>query len=241
MNLVSSNFSIIVPAYREAKNIKDLAKKIAEVDFGQRKFEVLIIDDNSRDGTEEIVTKLSAAYPWLKLIVRKQKKDLSQSIIKGLESAQYPLLVTMDADLSHPPAEIPNMLALLEKSQIDMVIGSRYVRNGSVDKDWPFIRKITSKTAAFIAKAVLLKNVKDPLSGFLALRKTTFLTSAPLKPLGWKIGLELMVKCPCKNIREIPIYFAERKQGASKLNFKISLYYLLHVLRLLKYKLFKIC
>lgn len=230
------NFSIIIPAYHEAENIPELARRISSVDFGKRTFEVLLIDDNSNDGTIETVSKLANQYPWLKVVVRQQKRDLSQSIIKGFQSANYPILVTMDADLSHPPEKIPLLLDILAKPNVDIVLGSRYIKGGSVDQKWPFIRKFISLAAAGMAKIVLCNNVKDPLSGFLAVKKSTFTNGDTLKPIGWKIGLELMVKCRCKNIREIPIHFSQRKLGKSKLNLKISLAYFQHVLQLIKYK-----
>lgn len=236
-NIQDNHFTIIIPTYHEAANIPELAKRIANVNFGERSFEVLLIDDNSEDGSLEIVKQLSLQYPWLKMIVRNQERDLSQSVIKGFESANHPILVTMDADLSHPPEKIPLMLAILDQPNIDIVIGSRYVKGGSVDQTWPFIRKLTSLAAAFIARIVLLSHVKDPLSGFLVVKKSTFTAGDTLTPIGWKIGLELMVKCHCKNIREIPIHFSQRRLGKSKLNFKISINYLRHILQLLRYKI----
>ncbi|VVC77000.1 Undecaprenyl-phosphate mannosyltransferase [Aquicella siphonis] len=233
-----TSFSIIIPTYCEARNIPDLAQRIANVDFGGRQFEVLLIDDNSQDGIANVVHHLAFAYPWLQLIVRTEKRDLSQSVICGFRNARHPLIVTMDADLSHPPESIPAMLEMLADTGTDMVIGSRYIPGGSSDHNWPFIRKITSRTAALIARMLLTAPVKDPLSGFLAFRKDLFLSGDPLEPIGWKVGLELMIKCRCKNIREIPIHFSQRSHGKSKLNMKISFDYLRHIIKLMRYQLF---
>jgi len=230
-------FTIIIPTYQEAANIPELVKRIANVDFDKRSFEVLLVDDDSQDGSREMICHLSREYPWLKMIVRDKQRDLSQSIIQGFKEARYPILVTMDADLSHPPEKIAMMLTLLDQPDVDMVIGSRYIKGGSVDTNWPFIRKLTSRTAAWIARIFLLSPVKDPLSGFLAMKKSTFIAGDTLKPIGWKIGLELMVKCRCKNIQEIPIHFSERCRGKSKLNMRISVAYLRHVLKLWRYKI----
>lgn len=230
------NFTIVIPAYREVSNITELVTTISQVDFGDRHFEVLLIDDNSQDGTVEIVQQLSSKYEWLKLIVRSGSRDLSLSIIQGFQAARYHILVTMDADLSHPSKDIPKLLALLEQPDVDMVIGSRYIPGGSVDSQWPLLRRITSQTAASMARCLLPSDIRDPLSGFIAMRKTTFLACTTLKPIGWKIGLELMIKCRCKNIREIPIHFSQRRKGSSKLNLKISLDYVRHVLTLMYFK-----
>jgi dolichol-phosphate mannosyltransferase len=233
----NTGFSIIIPTFQEASNIPELVQRIASVNFNYREFEVLLIDDDSQDGIIDVVQQLSVNYPWLKLIVRREERNLSQSIMTGFQRARFPILVTMDADLSHPPEEIPAMLTLLEPPHIDMVIGSRYISGGSVDEKWPWIRKLTSYSAALIARVILFANVKDPLSGFLALRKSTLLAGQTLKPIGWKIGLEIIVKCRCKSIREIPIHFSQRHLGTSKLNLKISFAYLRHILRLISFKL----
>jgi len=234
---MANDFSIIIPTFHEAMNIPELARRIAAVNFGERLFEVLLIDDNSNDGSLEIVNELAKQYPWLKMIVRREGRDHGQSIITGFQQASYPVLITMDADLSHPPEKIPFMLAMLDEARVDVVLGSRYVRGGSIDNKWPFFRKISSKLAAWISRLVLAGRIRDPLSGFLAIRKTTWQNGDPLTPIGWKIGLELMVKCHCKNIREIPIHFSERCLGKSKLNFEISFVYLYHVMKLVKYKI----
>ena len=195
------------------------------MNFAEHEFEVLLMDDNSNDGSVEIVQELAQEYPWLKMIVRHEGRDHGQSILAGFQQAKYPVLITMDADLSHPPEKIPLMLAILDEPKVDVVLGSRYVQDGSVDVKWPFFRKISSKLAAWIARILLPSQLKDPLSGFMAMRKTTFVNGDPISPIGWKIGLELMVKCHCRNIREIPIHFSERCRGKSKLNFEISMVY----------------
>jgi len=230
-------FSIIIPTYQEAKNIPELTHLISKVDFGPRKFEVILVDDNSQDGTKEVVEALVKQFPWLRLIVRLGQKGLSEAVLEGFAKAKYPLYVIMDADLSHPPAKIPEMLAYLSMPTVDLVIGSRYVKGGGSDESWPINRKIFSRLATLFAKILIASPVKDPLSGFLALKKSTYLSANKLEPIGWKIGLEIMVKCHCKNIQEVPIYFTDRNQGVSKLNFKVALNYIKHITRLLRYKL----
>ncbi len=239
MHIVSNDgFSIIIPTYHEANNLPNLVKRIAQVNFGSRDFEVILADDNSQDNTLAVAKQLSIQYPWLKLLTRHGKKrDLSQSILDGYDAAQYPILITMDADLSHPPEKIPDMLTILNDPTVDAVIGSRYIPGGSTDPSWPITRVFTSKLAAWIAQFFLRIPVKDPLSGFLAIRKQTLLAGDTLKPIGWKIGLEIIIKCHCHHIREIPIYFSQRQQGTSKLNVKISFDYLRHITYLLWHKI----
>ena len=230
--ITAEGFTIVIPTFREEKNIRELVKRISMVDFSDRHFEVLLVDDNSQDGIIETVRQLSVNYPWLKLIVRQEKKCLSQSILMGFKHAQFPLLITMDADLSHPPEKIPELLAAIDNPQVDYVIGSRYIMGGSCDQAWPLRRKFTSQFSAFLANTLIFSHVriKDPLSGFCVIRKRTLELADPLRPIGWKIGLELMVKCRCRNIVEIPIDFSERNLGVSKLNLKIGFNYFRHII-----------
>lgn len=230
-------FSLIIPTYCEVKNIPMLIERIATVNFGNRPFEVLLIDDNSNDGTVELVHGLQKKYPWLRLIVRQQARDLSYSVLEGFREARYPLLITIDADLSHPPEKIPEMLMALTQPGVDLVLGSRYVLGGSMDEIWPLSRKIASRLAAGLAQLILFNNIKDPLSGFVAIRKSTLFAGDSFDFIGWKWGLELMIKCHCKQIREVPIHFSQRQHGKSKLNMKTALLYFQHIQKLALYKI----
>lgn len=231
-----TNFSLVIPTYHEAKNITELVHRIAQINFSDRQFEVLLVDDHSQDGTVELVEQLKTEFPWLRLIVRTTNKSLSESVKEGFAQAKYPLLISMDADLSHPPEKIPAMLNEIAKKDVDFAIGSRYVPGGKTDEAWPLTRLLASTAAASLARILLWTNVKDPLSGFFAIKREKYLSGAPLAPIGWKIGLEIMIKCHCKHIAEVPIHFSERKQGVSKINYRVARDYLRHVLRLMRYK-----
>jgi dolichol-phosphate mannosyltransferase len=231
------DFSIIVPTFREAKNIPALIRRIAQIDFGPRSFEVIIVDDDSRDGLEEVVIQLRNYFPWIKLLRRYSRRSLSASAVEGFQRARYSTLILMDADLSHPPEKLPEMLAALHEAETDFVIGSRYIRGGSVDEVWPVPRRISSRLSASMARLLISASVRDPLSGFFAVKKETLRNGDPLKPIGWKLGLEIMLKCRCKRIREIPIHFSQRLYGKSKLNLRVAVDYWRHVSRLLFYKL----
>ncbi len=230
-------FSIIVPTFREAKNIPELIKRIAQLSFPSGSFEVILVDDSSQDGVEEVVSRLQAQYDWLSLISRRGPRSLSKAAMEGFQSARHGILFVMDADLSHPPEKIPEMLAALAEPQVDFVIGSRYIQGGSADEHWPVTRRITSRFAALLAQLLLSRRIQDPLSGFFALRKAALLRADTIKPIGWKVGLELILKCHCRTIREIPIHFSERLHGKSKFNFKAACDYLHHVGQLFFYKI----
>jgi dolichol-phosphate mannosyltransferase len=140
----------------------------------------------------------------------------------------------MDADLSHPPGKIPELVAALHEPDVDFVIGSRYVPGASTDETWGWFRWLNSKVATLLARPFTTSS--DPMAGFFALRRTTFDAAAPLDPIGYKIGLELIVKCGCEHVREVPIHFADRKLGESKLTFREQINYLRHLRRLANHK-----
>lgn len=223
--------SVIVPTYQEVDNIPLLVDRIAQVrDEHNLDLELLIMDDDSRDGTEEVVDGLGK--PWVRLVVRKENRGLSPAVVDGMRLARNDVLVCMDADLSHPPEAIPDLLEALTQDY-DFAIGSRYVEEGSTDESWSFFRRLNSRVATLLA--LPFTRVKDPLSGFFALRREAFQAARQLDPIGYKIGLELIVKTGSEFIKEVPIHFSERKLGESKLTFAEQVRYLQHLKRLFIY------
>jgi dolichol-phosphate mannosyltransferase len=154
-------------------------------------------------------------------------------VLDGFCAAQYDVLLVMDADLSHPPEKIPELLDALTEGA-DFVIGSRYVGGGATDEDWGILRQINSRAATWLARP--FTRACDPMSGFFALRRSTLESGAALNPVGYKIGLEVLVKCACRKVVEIPIHFSQRRLGESKLSFKEQLRYLQHLRRLAVFK-----
>jgi dolichol-phosphate mannosyltransferase len=224
--------SIVVPTYKEAESIPHLLARLATLraDYGID-LEVLIMDDDSRDGTDAAVAR--AGHDWVKLVVRTANRGLSPAVVDGLRLARHAVLVCMDADLSHPPEAIPDMVLALEAGQ-QFVLGSRYVAGARTDEDWGFFRWLNSRVATMLARP--FSKAQDPMSGFFAMRREDFLRADALNPIGYKIALELIVKCRLENVGEVPIYFADRKFGRSKLTFKEQLRYLQHLRRLFIYK-----
>lgn len=228
---VLSGVSIIIPTYREAENIPLVLDRIDRLRKAYNlTIEVLFMDDNSKDGSVEAVA--ASGFEWAKIIERTGPRGLSQAVIDGFERAQYPVLVCMDCDLSHPVEVIPQMVLSLATGQ-QFALGSRYVSGGSTDDDWGIFRYLNSRIATLLARP--LTKVRDPMSGFFALRREDFLQSSNLNPVGYKIALELIVKCHFDNVAEIPIHFTDRIHGQSKLSLKEQLKYIQHIRRLYLY------
>jgi len=227
--------SIIIPTYREAENLVELVPQIAQaLEGAELRGEIIVVDDNSPDATAQVCRELSERFP-LRLLVRKQERGLSSAVIHGLRHAAGKTLLVMDADLSHPPAKIPELVEAAGTEGVDFVIGSRYVAGGMTDDDWGLFRWLNSKVATWLARP--LTSASDPMAGFFALQRTTFAKAKNLDPIGYKIGLELIVKAGCRSIREIPIQFRDRLHGESKLTLREQINYLRHLRRLYTYKL----
>ncbi|MDA1051395.1 MAG: glycosyltransferase family 2 protein [Planctomycetota bacterium] len=227
--------SVIVPTYCEAQNLPELVPLVAKaLDEANLSAEIIIVDDDSPDETPEVCERLAQDYP-LRLVVRHRERGLSSAVIHGMEHARGEVLVVMDADLSHPPERVPELVAAIKEDSTDFVIGSRYVSGGKTDEDWGLFRWLNSKVATLLAWP--LTSAKDPMAGFFALRAATFKAAERLDPIGYKIGLELMVKSRCQNVKEIPIRFRDRLHGTSKLTLKEQLNYLRHLARLYRFRL----
>ncbi len=223
--------SIVVPTYREAGNITLLAERLHDVmvDAGID-YELLISDDNSPDDTVQIVSDLAEKLPIRLLQPAGRDKDLSLSVIDGIKAAANDLVVVMDADLSHPPEMVPQMLKALQQDGEVFVLGSRYVPGGSFDRDWSLYRFLNSHVATLITRPLVA--CQDPMSGFFALNRKCISDYERLNPIGYKIGLELMVRGSFSRIVEVPIRFVDREIGESKLNLAQQLKFLRHLRRL---------
>jgi len=227
--------SVVVPTYREADNIPMLVPRIHQALVGaDLPAEIILVDDDSRDGTVEAVAALAARQLPVRLEVRTAERGLSSAVLHGFRQARGEFLVCMDADLSHPPEKIAELIAPLHSGEADFTIGSRYVAGASTDASWGLFRWLNSKVATLLARPLV--RVKDPMSGFFALRRDRFEAAAELSPIGYKIGLELLVKTGARKTVEVPIHFADRVAGESKLNLSEQLKYLAHLQRLLHYE-----
>jgi dolichol-phosphate mannosyltransferase len=233
-----AKLSIIVPTYNESQNIVRMLDSIAETLSPYKGSEIIVVDDNSPDGTAEMAkshAKIISTKKKIRIEVigRNGKFGLSSAIIKGVQYASGDFLVIMDGDFSHPPQVIPSIIQALQDSNYDIVIASRYVKGGSII-GWPFKRRLMSKGATKIAQYGLGIDVKDPVSGFFAFRRD-IISGLKFDAIGYKMLLEILVKTKGARVKEIPYTFTNRRIGASKLDANVMFDYLRAVLRLYRY------
>lgn len=227
--------SIVVPTYNESGNLPRLAEEVfAALRARGMDGELVVVDDNSPDGTGRLAEELKTRYP-IQVIHRAGKLGLATAALEGFAAARYPVLCVMDADLSHPPTVLPDMLAVILAGEAELVVGSRLVPGGGME-NWPWSRRFVSMVARLLAFPVT--RVRDATSGFLMFRREV-IEGVDLSPLGFKIGLEIMVKGRYNRVREWPIVFADRLAGKSNLGPRQVWEYLVHLGRLLKYRMGK--
>ncbi|MDA1299145.1 MAG: glycosyltransferase family 2 protein [Proteobacteria bacterium] len=228
--------SIIVPTYREAENLPRLCEQVHRIILGDHgiDYELLVVDDQSPDETVDVVEVLSKAYPVRLIQPAGRERDLSRSVIDGFREAAGDNIVVMDADLSHPVDKIPELLEVLQTGEGRLVLGSRYVAGGSFDRAWSFWRYLNSASATWLAAP--LTSSRDPMTGFFALRRRDLPDLTALRPIGYKIALELMVRGGFQEIVEVPIGFRDRTIGESKMTLGQQFKYLRHLRRLYLYR-----
>ena len=234
---------VIIPTYNEHENVEKILEKVFGLNLD---FHVLIIDDNSPDGTAQIVKGLFVKYPGqLFLLERKGKLGLGTAYILGFKwslSKGYRFIFEMDCDFSHNPADLERLYNACKFKGADLAVGSRYVANGNV-KNWPWLRVLISKGASIYTRMITWMPIKDPTAGFVCYRREVleainfdqisfvgYAFQIEMKFASWKLGFK---------IEEVPITFIDRKFGVSKMNKGIVKEGILGVLRLKWLSMFK--
>jgi|SRR5579863_8411573 len=217
--------ALAIPTLCEAGNLSTLLDRVrSALDPLQIDYEILIVDDDSCDGTAEIVAALAKEDPRIRLLVRKGQRGLSGAILHGWENTDAEIVGVMDADLQHPPELLPELAAAIA-SGCDLVIGSRYTPGGALG-EWNLLRKLLSAGAVWATWPIqrLGLRAKDPMSGFFFVRRDC-LTGIAFQQAGFKLLLEILVRAHISSVREVPFAFGERYRGASKANIKVALDY----------------
>jgi len=216
---------VVIPTYNEAANIPTVINRILAIDGVA--LEILIVDDNSPDGTGELVASWAEREPRLHLMRRPGKMGLGTAYVAGFRYAlqnDYEVIIEMDADLSHDPADLPRLLEKID--DYDLVIGSRYLKESGV-VNWPLSRLMLSQFANWYTRAITRMPIHDCTSGFKCIRSGA-LQNIHLDHIvssGYAFQIELHYKIWRKGSRicEIPIVFTERQQGKSKMSRKVQL------------------
>jgi dolichol-phosphate mannosyltransferase len=222
---VREKLALVIPTLREAENIRGLLDHVRSVlnPLGCS-YEILVVDDDSRDGTEEIVASISLEDPRVRLLVRKGERGLSGAILHGWRNTDAEILGVMDADLQHPPELLPALLGPA-LAGCDLVIGSRYTEGGRLG-DWNLARKLFSAAAVWATWPIQRAGMraKDPMSGYFLVRRSG-LEQIRFQPSGFKLLLEILVRGRIHAVKEVPFAFGSRYRGASKANFKVAVDY----------------
>jgi dolichol-phosphate mannosyltransferase len=215
--------SIIVPTLNEEENIAPLVSQITACAVPFR--EIVFVDDHSTDGTRDKIRTLEGNHPIRLIEQNAADVGLAGAIMTGARAAEGEILIVMDADLSHPPDRIKDLLAPVFAGTADLVVGSRYIKGGST-KGWPVWRRIVSRAGA--ALAYPLTGLHDSMCGFFAIGRSRLLELAP-ETSGFKIVFETVVRANgTLRVREIPIAFRERMRGKSKMSLGIALRFFFH-------------
>jgi len=219
--------SIVIPTFNEKENLKELLRRI-DSSLSGIEYEVIIVDDNSPDGTAEEALKLSERYP-VRVMLRAEKLGLSSAVLDGMKMARGEVICVMDADLQHPPELLRELYERILENEI--VIASRYVKGGSVE-GWSPLRKFISRASILLARLLIpkVRRIRDTSSGYFMIRRECI--DPELNPRGFKILLEILAKTECTRIYEVPYSFGLRRSGESKLGLGTMINYALQLLEL---------
>jgi dolichol-phosphate mannosyltransferase len=225
--------SVVIPTYKEADSIQEVIRRSgsALAQSGEE-YELIVVDDNSGDGTAELAEELSGEF-HVRVLRRAGRLGLATAVVDGWKLAKGDILGVIDADLQHPPEILVALATALRQSNADLAVASRYIAGGGTS-DWEFARRVISSGATHMAATVLplkLSAVSDPMSGMFVVRAAA-ISDAKLMPLGYKILLEVLARGRIQHVVEVPYQFEERTLGASKLGARQYAEYLAHLVRL---------
>jgi dolichol-phosphate mannosyltransferase len=219
--------SIVIPTFNERDNVVELCKRVDDT-MKDVPWEIIFVDDNSPDGTSDVVRELARSDRRIRCLQRIGRRGLSSACIEGIMGSVAPYIAVMDADLQHDETILPKMLEALKAQDIDVAVGSRYIEGGGVG-EWGAWRVRASKLATWLSHKATRVKLSDPMSGFFAVRRDRFSELAgKLSATGFKILLDIFVSAP-RTLRfvEIPYEFRERQHGESKLDARVAWEYLI--------------
>ena len=230
----SIKFSLIIPTYNEGDNVPEIVSILSQLLDSKipEEYELIVVDDNSPDGTWKIAQDLTLEYPQLRVMRREKEKGLSTAVIRGWQVARGKVLGVIDADLQHPPEVLLQLWGEMEQGA-DLAVASRHVEGGGVS-EWSVIRRFLSRGAQMLGLMILpevIGRLSDPMSGYFMVRRDA-IVGRYLSPVGYKILIEVTGRGAIRWIGEVGYVFRERQAGASKVTWKQYIEYIQHLLKL---------
>ncbi len=227
-------FSLIIPSYNEGDNIQEIVRILSQLldTTIPGEYELIVVDDNSPDGTWKLAQELTVQYPQLRVMRRQTEKGLSTAVIRGWQVARGEILGVIDADLQHPPEVLLNLWQEIERGA-DLATASRHVEGGGVS-EWSIVRRFLSRGAQMLGLIILpevISRLSDPMSGYFMVRRDAIVGKS-LSPVGYKILIEVAARGNIRWIGEVGYVFRERQAGESKVTWKQYIEYIQHLLRL---------
>ncbi|MBA3940041.1 MAG: dolichol monophosphate mannose synthase [Sphingopyxis sp.] len=218
--------AVIVPTLNEAANVERLIEKLSTVLAG-RGWEVVFVDDNSPDGTSDLVRRIGRTSRHVRIVQRVGRRGLSSAVIEGVLATAAPVIAVMDGDLQHSEDALPRLIEAVASGRADIAVGTRYVDGGGTG-DWDQGRVRMSRLATRVGQIALRTDVSDPMSGFFAIRREAFDAAMPrLSAIGYKILLDIIASAPTPlRVAEIPYHFRSREAGESKIGARVIAEYL---------------
>jgi dolichol-phosphate mannosyltransferase len=226
--------SLVIPTYNESGNLEKVIQHLSRL-LGRvlpNDYELIVVDDDSPDLTWQLAQRLALDYPCLRVMRRCEERGLSTAVIRGWQVAKGEILGVIDGDLQHPPETLLKLLMEMERGA-DLAVASRHVDGGGVST-WSVVRRFLSRGAQLLGLVVLprvVSRVSDPMSGYFLVRRGA-IAGYPLNPVGYKILIEVLGRCPIEQVAEVGYVFQERESGTSKVTWKQYWEYLDHLLRL---------
>lgn len=214
--------TVVVPTFNEAANVAPLIAKLDEALAGMS-WEAVFVDDNSPDGTSDAVREIARSDRRIRVIQRVGRRGLASAVVEGMLGSAAPVIAVIDGDMQHDEAVLPRLYEAIAQDGHDLAIGTRYTEGGSTG-EWDKSRVLISRFATWVAHILLKNDVKDPMSGFFAVRREIFMEALPrLSMVGFKILLDMVASIPRRlRIAEIPYTFRSRVAGESKLDSKVA-------------------
>jgi dolichol-phosphate mannosyltransferase len=223
---MGDKLGLVIPTLNEEGTLGTLLDRVrTNLERLQFDFEVIVVDDDSRDGTQQIVNQLRASDPRIRLMVRKEARGLAGAVIYGWERTDANLLGVIDADLQHPPELLPDLVNAVREGK-DIAVASRYLEEDGM-AGWNPVRRFISMLGTWVTIPLQRREirVRDPLSGFFVLRRRC-IEGVRLQQQGFKLLLEILVRGNIRSVTEIPYHFGVRQAGSSKADLRVGLDYL---------------